>query len=154
MNLAEIKKRTLPVDQYLDHLEQPYKQTFLTRKQTYQLHTDAVNQLRQFAHDYLVVAFSASWCRDRSQNIPVLALIAETTGLEVHVFGGLVKDPLNPASKWRIPPSPLEAATFDVDKLPLIIVFDIHGKEVGRIVESAKQRPTLEQELFEIIKPK
>jgi tartrate dehydratase beta subunit/fumarate hydratase class I family protein len=43
--------------------------------------------------------------------------------------------------------------TFDVDKLPLIIVFDIHGKEVGRIVESAKRCSSLEEELSEIIKP-
>jgi hypothetical protein len=44
--------------------------------------------------------------------------------------------------------------TFDVDKLPLTIVFDIHGREVERIVESAKRCPTLEEELSEIIKPK
>ena len=151
VNLTETNKRTIPIDQYLDHMEQPCKQTFLTRKQTYQLNTDAVNQLRQFAHDYVVIAFSASWCKDCSQSIPVLALLAEATGIEVRVFGGLIKDPLNPSCKWRIPPSPPEAVTFNVDMLPLIIVFDIHGTEVGRVVESAKRCSTLEQELCMII---
>ena len=63
-----------------------------------------------------------------------------------------MKDPLSHTIKWRIPPSPPEVITFNVDKIPLIIVFDVNGKEIGRIVESAKRCPTLEQELCEIIK--
>ncbi len=63
-----------------------------------------------------------------------------------------MKDPLSHTSKWRIPPSPPEVITFNVDKIPLIIVFDVNGKEIGRIVESAKRCPTLEQELCEIIR--
>jgi hypothetical protein len=33
-----------------------------------------------------------------------------------------------------------------------MIVFDVNGREIGRIVESAKRCPTLEQELCEIIR--
>ena len=150
--LSEIRKRTVSIGQYIDGLEEPFKESFVARKQTYQLQKEAVDQLKQFARSYMVVAFSASWCKDCAQNIPVLALIAETTGLQVRVFGGLMKDPLSHTSKWRIPPSPPEVITFNVDKIPLIIVFDVNGKEIGRIVESAKRCPTLEQELCEIIK--
>ena len=152
VDLPEIRKRTVSIDQYIDGLEEPFKESFVARKQTYQLHKEAVDQLKQFARSYMVVAFSASWCKDCAQNISVLALIAETTGLQVRVFGGLMKDPLSHTSKWRIPPSPPEVITFNVDKIPLVIVFDVNGKEIGRIVESAKRCPTLEQELCEIIK--
>ena len=152
VDLSDIKKRTVSIGQYIDGLEEPFKESFVARKQTYQLQKEAVDQLKQFAHSYMVVAFSASWCKDCAQNIPVLALIAETTGLQVRVFGGLMKDPLSHTSKWRIPPSPPEVITFNVDKIPLIIVFDVNGREIGRIVESAKRCPTLEQELCEIIR--
>jgi hypothetical protein len=152
VDLSEIRKRTVSISQYIDGLEEPFKESFVARKQTYQLHKETVDQLKQFAHSYMVVAFSASWCKDCTQNITVLGLIAETTGLQVRVFGGLMKDPLSHTSKWRIPPSSPEVITFNVDKIPLIIVFDVNGKEIGRIVESAKRCPTLEQELCEIIK--
>lgn len=152
VDLSEIRKRTVSIGQYIDGLEEPFKESFVARKQTYQLHKETVDQLKQFAHSYMVVAFSASWCKDCAQNIPVLALIAETAGLPVRVFGGLMKDPLSHTSKWRIPPSPPEVITFNVDKTPLMIVFDVNGREIGRIVESAKRCPTLEQELCEIIK--
>jgi hypothetical protein len=152
VDLSEIRKRTVSIGQYIDGLEEPFKESFVARKQTYQLHKEAVDQLKQFARSYMVVAFSASWCKDCAQNILVLALIAETTGLQVRVFGGLMKDPLTHTSKWRIPPSPPEVITFNVDKIPLIIVFEVNGREIGRIVESAKRCPTLEQELCEIIK--
>ena len=81
-----------------------------------------------------------------------LALITETTELEVRIFGGLKKDLLNLKRKWRVPPSPPEVEIFKVDKIPLIIVVDREGKEIGRIVENPKHMPTLEQELYEIIK--
>jgi thiol-disulfide isomerase/thioredoxin len=152
VDLSEIRKRTVSIGQYIDGSEDPFKESLMARKQTYQLHKEAVDQLKQFAHSYIVVVFSASWCKDCTQNIPVLALIAETTGLQVRVFGGLMKDPLSHISKWRIPPSPPEVITFNVDKIPLMIVFDVNGREIGRIVESAKRCPTLEQELCEIIR--
>jgi hypothetical protein len=98
------------------------------------------------------VAFSATWCKDCVVNIPILALLSEETGLEVRVFGGIKKDPLSQLHKWRIPPSPPETESFKIDKLPSILVIDIAGNEIGRIIETPKLRPTLEEELLEIIK--
>jgi len=40
-------------------------------------------------------------------------------------------DVLNPKRKWRIPPSPPEVETFKVDKIPLMIIIDRKGKELG-----------------------
>lgn len=44
--------------------------------------------------------------------------------------------------------------TLNVVRIPLIIVADREGREIGRIVENPAHQPTLEQELCEIIKPK
>jgi nicotinic acid phosphoribosyltransferase len=94
-NLSEIRKRTVSANQYIDSLKQPFRDKFLARKQTYQLKQEAINQLKKFANKYMIVAFSATWCKDCALNIPVLALISETTGIEVRIFGGLKKDPLS-----------------------------------------------------------
>jgi thiol-disulfide isomerase/thioredoxin len=152
IDLSEIRRRTVSVDRYINGLEQPFKEKYLARGQTYELQRETVDRLREFANRYVVIVFSAVWCKDCSQDIPVLALIAESTGLEVRVFGGLKKDPLSHTCKWRIPPSPQEVITFNVDKIPLMMIVDVNGGEIGRIVESPKRWPTLEQELYEIIK--
>jgi len=152
LNLMEIRTRTVSANNYISNLEEPFKEKFLTRKQTYQPNEEAIRQLRAFAVKYVIIAFSAAWCKDCALNIPVLALINETAGLEVRVFGGLKKDPLNQVHKWRIPPSPQEVETLNVEKIPLVIVADVEGKEIGRIIENPSHQPTLEQEIIEIIK--
>jgi len=151
INLAEVRKKMVSVEQYLDSLEEPFRERFLTRKQTYMLNKEAINHLKKFANDYVIVVFSAEWCKDCAANIPVLALISEATGLEVRIFGGLKKDPLSHTRKWRIPPSPQEVETFQVGKIPLIIVFDKEGKDIGRIIENPREKPTMEEELVKII---
>jgi thiol-disulfide isomerase/thioredoxin len=151
INLSEIRKKTVSVEQYIKSLAQPFNEKFLKRKQTYTLNQKAVNQLKKFANKYMVVAFSAEWCKDCAVNIPVLALISEATELEVRIFGGLKKDSLSQTRKWRIPPSPQEVETFQVDKIPLIIVFDKEGKHIGKIIENPREKPTLEEELVKII---
>lgn len=151
VNMLEIRKKTVPVNQYIDSLEQPFYEKFLTRKRTYQLKPEAINLLKKCARKYVIVAFSAKWCKDCATNIPILALISEATEFEVRVFGGLMKDPLSQTRKWRIPPSPPEVESFKVDKIPSIIVFDKKGKEIGRIIENPRENLTLEEELLEII---
>jgi hypothetical protein len=154
LNLTEIGTRTVSVDDYIKNLEEPFKEKFLTRKQTYQPNREAISQLRKSAGKYVIIAFSATWCKDCALNIPVLALINETAGLEVRIFGELKKDPLNQLHKWRIPPSPQEVETLNVERIPLIIVADTEGREIGRIVENPSHQPTLEQEISEMIKSK
>ncbi|MEM3622647.1 MAG: thioredoxin family protein [Candidatus Bathyarchaeia archaeon] len=146
INLSEIRKRTVSASKYIDSLKSSFREKFLTRKHTYKLNQEAIAGLKEIAEKYFIVAFSAEWCKDCAANIPVLALISEKTGLEVRVFGGLMKDPLSHERKWRIPPSPPEVETFNVDKIPLIILFDKEGNEIGRIVENPHE-PTLEEEL-------
>jgi hypothetical protein len=151
INLSEIRKRTVSVNQYIENLKKPFRDKFLTRKQTYKPKQEAIKQLKELAKNYAVVAFSAKWCKDCAVNIPVLALISEVTGLEVRIFGGLMKDPLSHTRKWRIPPSPPEVETFQVEKIPLMIVFNKEGGIVGKVVENPQRKPTLEEELIQII---
>jgi thiol-disulfide isomerase/thioredoxin len=152
VDLTDIRKKTVSATEYIDGLDEPFKERFLERKRTYQMHTETVKQLKKLEEKYVVVAFSATWCKDCAVNIPVLALLSEETGLEVRVFGGIKKDPLSQLHKWRIPPSPSEIESFKIDKLPSILIIDIAGNEIGRIIETPKLRPTLEEELLEIIK--
>jgi thiol-disulfide isomerase/thioredoxin len=149
INLEEIRRRALSVNQYIASINELFRERFLERKKAYQLNVKTVNELKSLANNYVVVAFSAEWCKDCAANIPVLALISEATGLEVRIFGGLKRDPLNPNRKWSIPPSPPEVEKFHVDKIPLILVFNKEGKEIGRIVENPKT--TLEEEILQII---
>ena len=152
VDLSEIRDKTVSIDEYISSMDQVFRDRFLARKQTYALKLCAVDELRKSARSLVVVVFSASWCKDCAEQIPVLALLAATTGLEVRVFGGIKKDPLSHTSKWRVPPSPPEVNTLRVEKLPTIIVFDTCGMEVGRIEERPIMTLTLEEELCEIVK--
>jgi thiol-disulfide isomerase/thioredoxin len=151
-DVSQIRKRTVAADEYIDGSDSPFKEKFLERKQTYQLNIETVEQLKLFARKYLAIAFSAVWCKDCVSTIPVLALVSEKTGLEVRIFGSLKKNALGHSHKWRIPPSPPEVELYNIEKLPTILILDLDGREIGRIVENSKTQPTLEQELLEIIK--
>jgi hypothetical protein len=152
IDLPDVRRKTVSATRYIESLEEPYRERFSKRKQEYQLNREAVSQLKTFAEDCCVVAFSAGWCKDCTANIPVLALVYEATGLEVRIFGNIKKDPLSKTRKWRIPPSPPEVETFKIDKLPTILIFNKQGKEIGKIIENPTNMSTLEQELEAIIK--
>ena len=152
VDLAEIRDKTVSIDEYICSMDQVFRDRFLTRKQTCALKLCAVDELRKSARGLVIAVFSASWCKDCAEQIPVLALLAATTGLEVRIFGGIKKDPLSHTSKWRGPPSPSEVNTLRVEKLPTIIVFDANGLEIGRIEERPRMTFTLEEELCEIVK--
>lgn len=151
IDLEEIRQKTIPVSQYIASINEPFREIFLERMKIYKLDLEAVSRLKNCVNNIVVVAFSAEWCRDCATNIPVLASLSEATGLEVRIFGGLKRDPLNPKRKWSIPPSPIEVEKFQVDKIPLILVFNEKGKELGRIIESPKRGLTLEGEILQII---
>jgi len=152
IDLAQIERRTVSISEYLRTLDERFRQKFIEAKSTYQSKQGSIDQLRNAASEYVIVVFSAAWCKDCAVMIPALALISEETGLHVRVFGALKKDALNPSCKWRIPPSPPEVQMFGVDKIPLAIVCERHGLEIGRIAEKPSQNLSLEEELLEIVK--
>lgn len=150
IDLDEIRRKTVSVDEYVSTLNSPFREKFLARKQTYQL-SEKVNELKKVADKYTVVAFSAEWCKDCANHIPVLELVSQATGLEVRVFGYIKKDPLSTKEKWRIPPSPPEVKIFGVEKLPWIVIFDKKGEEIGKIVENPVHTGSIEEELLYIL---
>ncbi|MFX0061943.1 MAG: TlpA family protein disulfide reductase [Candidatus Hermodarchaeota archaeon] len=108
--------------------------------------------------DCVIIAFSASWCKDCKIHLPAVfniktALLREYQyELEVFVFSGLKFDKLNPASRWKIPPSPPEVLEFDIFALPTFILLDKQtGKEIGRIEEHPQHKKTIEEELVLIL---
>ncbi len=151
VNLSEVRQRTVSVNQYISNIKEPFCEKFLERKKTYKLNVDVLSKLKDFANDYIIIAFSAEWCKDCAANIPILALISEATGLEVRVFGGLKRNPLSQDKKWSIPPSPPEVETFRVDKIPYILVFNKKGEKVGEMVENPGKGLTLEEEILKIV---
>lgn len=151
MELLKLRQRTVDVNQYIDGMSPPFKDKFLERKRVYKLKADVVSKLRDHAEDYVIVAFSAEWCKDCAANIPILALISEATGIEVRVFGGLKRDPLSRGRKWGVPPSPPEVEAFHVDKIPYILILNSKGEKVGEIVENPRKGLTLEEEILQII---
>ena len=93
---------------------------FAERKATYKLNKETVGKIKAHASNAVVVVFSAEWCPDCYRNVPVLGLISEETGVEVRVFGRLMRNVKDPDERWAIPPSPPEVRTFNVIKLSLI----------------------------------
>ena len=73
------------------------------------------------------------------------------TGVNVRVFGGLKKDALNPNEKWKVPPSPPEVKTFNIEKIPYIIIFTKKGELIGKIIENPKYKEKLEEEILYLI---
>jgi thiol-disulfide isomerase/thioredoxin len=150
--LKELVKRTVSVKDYVMHMDEPFRDRFLKRMKAYSLKEDIVEELKKRVDEIFVVVFSAEWCKDCAANVPVLALLANKTGVKVRVFGGLKKDLLNPNETWRIPPSPPELREFKVERTPHIVVFHINGLQLGKIVEKSAPNKTLEEEILQLVK--
>jgi thiol-disulfide isomerase/thioredoxin len=144
-------RKTIPVDQYINEIPQPFKDKFLYKMRVYHIDEQITTKLREHAKDLVVIVFSAEWCKDCAENVPILAKLAEETGIDVFVFGGLKTNPLNQKEKWSIPPSPPEVKQFNVQRIPHIIIFNKKGKELGVIIENPKPGLTLEKEIFNIL---
>ena len=82
---------------------------FNERFHGYKLDQETAEKIRRYAEGAVVFVFSAEWCSDCYRNVPVLAIIHEAPGLEVRVFGHIMRDPKSTTRKWAIPPSPPEA---------------------------------------------
>ena len=150
-NLETIMRKTTPVDKYISEISQSYKDKFLQKMQSYQMEEKPIKKLKEHAKDLIIIVFSAEWCKDCAENIPILAMLAKEIKIEIRVFGGLKTNPLNQKEKWSIPPSPPEVKKFNVKKIPHIIISNKNGKELGTIIENPIPGNTLEKEIFNIL---
>ncbi len=150
--LKELIGRTVSVIDYIMYMNDHFRGRFLERMKAYSLKEDVVEELKNYVDKIFLVVFSAEWCKDCTANVPVLALLADKTGLKVRVFGGLKKDPLSPNEKWRIPPSPPEVREFKVDRTPHIVIFHANGRELGKIIENPAPNKTMEEEILQLVR--
>lgn len=150
-DLKRLREKSEPIAEYLESVGEE-RPEFKRRSREYRLDPKVVEELRAHAVKGVAFVFSASWCPDCHRNVPVLGLMSEATGLEVRVFGGLMRDSKNSSEIWRIPPSPGEVKDFDVRKIPLIVVLSREGEKLGEIVENPPPGKTLEEAVLEILK--
>jgi thiol-disulfide isomerase/thioredoxin len=147
-DLDKIRAASEPVLEYVEDCRE--KAPNLHKQyETYVLDEAVVTKVRCHADRVMVVVFSAEWCPDCQRNVPILALLSRETGLEVRVFGHLMRDPKRKG--WKIPPSPPEVNEFKVVKIPHIAVLDMDGEVVGEIIENPPKGKTLEQALLDIL---
>jgi thiol-disulfide isomerase/thioredoxin len=149
-NLEELRRKSEPVSEYLTSSAKSAP-AFAQGADGQRLDPVAVEELRYHAGSALILVFSAEWCPDCHRHVPVLGLISEATGLEVRVFGHLMRDPKRPRGYWRIPPSPEEVEEFGVRRIPTIFVLDGEGRVMGEIVESPPAGKSLEAALLDIL---
>ena len=150
-DLSKIRENSEAVH---DYVSAPSKtgDAFDKRRAEYKLDPVVVEELKKRVKDYSVVAFSAEWCPDCMRNVPVLNLISEATGLEVRVFGHMMRDAKSNTKRWAIPPCAPEVEEFGVIKIPLIVVLNKAGEKVSEVVENPPPGKTLEQALLDIMK--
>ena len=150
-DLEKIKARSEAVREYISAPSKA-KDVFEKKQVEYKLDAAVTKELKKRTKNYMIIVFSAEWCPDCIRNVPVLDLIAEATGMEVRVFGHIMRDTKSNTRKWAVPPSPPEVDEFNVLKIPLIIVLKKDGKKVGEIVENPPQGKTLERALLDTMK--
>jgi hypothetical protein len=149
-SLKELTERSVAVKDYLTHTTGPFRDKANERMKTYKIDASVIEELKKYVNKLFVIVFSAEWClKDCAPNVPVLALLANKTGLNVRVFGGLTRDPSNPKERWKVPPSPPEVKDFKVEKVPTIIIFDANGRELGKIIENPAPNKTIEEGILE-----
>jgi thiol-disulfide isomerase/thioredoxin len=150
-DVAKLRKGSEAVHDYVSTPSKA-KEAFDKRRTEYKLDAAVIKELKKKAKDYTIIVFSAEWCPDCMRNVPVLDLIAEATGIEVRVFGHIMRDAKSNTRKWAVPPSPPEVDEFNVPKIPLIVVLNKDGEKAGEIVENPPPGKTVEQALLAIMK--
>ena len=124
---------------------------YMERYNSYTLDEEVSVKIPCHKENYTIIAFSAEWCPDCYQNIPVLAHIQEKTGLKTRVFGHLKRDAKNPNRLWACPPSPEQVDEFKVVKIPHMFVLNKKGEVEGEIIENAPEGKTLERAILDIL---
>ena len=150
-NLSEIRSKTSSVAEYIENLKGKDKDILLEKYEDYKLNEMAMAELQGFVNDLTLIVFSAAWCKDCTEAIPVLLHLEKTLNLDIRVFGKVKSAPLDQDHQWAIPPSPPEIEDWGVTAIPWIAIFNKNGESLGEIVEKAVQKPTLEEELLFVL---
>jgi thiol-disulfide isomerase/thioredoxin len=149
-DLERLIQNSEPIADYVSSIIQGNRSLYENKSKN-KIDLVKVNELRKYADENLLFVFSAEWCSDCMDILPILNEINRLTELKIRVFNKLMRDPKNPKVYWRIPPSPLEAEEFKIRRIPAILVFDVEGRKKGEIIEKPPEGITLEENLLEIM---
>ena len=148
IDLDDIRLRSMTVAEYFESVTGKDKDVMMDKYHQYRIKGDVLQQLKDLAGSVVCVVFSAAWCKDCKNALPVLRHLEERAGLEVRVFGNIKTAPLNPEHRWKIPPSPPEMEEWNITHIPWIVLFDRDGNEIGNIIEKPEVKETLEEEIL------
>ncbi len=128
-----------------------FKDKFEIRYQEAEIPDEYISRLKQLLARKTIIAFSAEWCKDCSNNIPVLAKISEKIGVPFKILGGIKSDPKGKGPYWKSPPSPSEINELKIKRIPWIAVIDDDGNIHAIIDENPKYKPTVYEELIYLL---
>jgi thiol-disulfide isomerase/thioredoxin len=150
INYENMCMESVPVKEYItDSIEKTEK--FQEHYENYQPNMATLKKLQKYSKDIVVYGFSAEWCPDCYRNVPVMAHISEQTGIEVRIFGNLMRDAKSDTKIWACPPSPKKVNEFQIIKIPTFILVNGSGKEIGRIIENPPEGQSWEETLLKIL---
>ena len=137
-----------------EYLEDSINKTdkFQKSYENYDPDKTTLEKLKEYSDNIVIYGFSAEWCSDCYRNVPIMAHISEKTGIQVRIFGNLMRDAKNDERIWACPPSPEEVNEFHINKIPTFIIVNIDGREIGRIVENPPRGKTVENTLLDILR--
>jgi thiol-disulfide isomerase/thioredoxin len=150
INIDKLRTRSTPVHEYIQEPSVGFER-FNKKRREYKINQNVLNTLKEFSEKVVIFVFSAEWCPDCHRNVPILDIIAENTGIEVRVFGHIMKTSAGAPKKWAVPPSPEEVEEFNVIKIPYIMIVDKGGQKLGEIIENPPPGKTLEEAVLEIL---
>ncbi|NHJ13488.1 MAG: hypothetical protein EAX95_07410 [Candidatus Thorarchaeota archaeon] len=154
VDLKDICDRAVTAREYFESLEEKAKDTVQEKYDAYSLDSSAVDELKPLIEDVTFVVFSAAWCKDCKEALPVFMLLEEKIGLKVCIFGQIKTAPLDPNHKWAVPPSPPEINEWGATAIPWIEIFDSKGERIGTIIEKPRVKTTMEAEILHVLKNK
>ncbi len=154
VDLADIGERTKTVKEYIEGLDEKNHDAFMKMYNEYSLDDKAVDEMKGLIKDLTVVVFSAGWCGDCKQAMPVMLQLEEQLGMDVRVFSDIKTKPLDPNVQWSIPPSPQEMDDWEVKAIPWFEFIDKDGNRVAILIEKPTVKDTLEAEIVHVLKNK
>ena len=153
VDFEDIRSRTTNVRGYIDELTDKDKDIMLEMYNEYELDASVVDELKDYGQ-LTVIAFSAAWCKDCKNAMPVMLRLEEQLDWHILVFSKIKTDPLNPDVQWKVPPSPPEANDWGITAIPWFEFFDSSGEKVGTLIEKPQVKETLEAEILYVLKNK